>query len=107
AGRKVLPRRRRQAVTGHEARVPFGRRWALIVLRHRVPALLACLVVIAVAAVPALDLRLALPDDSTAAATSTQRKAYDQLAEGFGPGFNGPLIVVVETAAGKAEATAT
>ncbi len=47
-------------------------------------------------AIPALDLDLALPDDSTAAAESTQRRAYDQLSAGFGAGFNGPLLLVVE-----------
>jgi RND superfamily putative drug exporter len=51
---------------------------------------------IAAVALPAADLRLTLPDDSTAAVESTQRKAYDQLALGFGPGFNGPLILVTD-----------
>ena len=60
-----------------------------------------CCVVIAL---PALDLRLGLPDDSVAGPSTTQRKAYDLLAAGFGPGFNGPLTVVLD-ATGVADAT--
>ncbi|MEU4422734.1 MMPL family transporter [Actinoplanes sp. NPDC024001] len=94
AGRRILPRLRKVDV----AKVPFGERWARNVLRHRWVALLVSLGLIGAVAVPALDLRLALPDDSTAAVDSTQRKAYDQLAEGFGAGFNGPLVLVVPAA---------
>jgi RND superfamily putative drug exporter len=105
AGRKVIAKKIRNApATTHHTRAPFGERWARGVLRRRIPALLLSLGVIAVAAVPLHDLRLALPDDSTAAPDSTQRKAYDQLAEGFGAGFNGPLIIVVQAPAGQAAA---
>ncbi|MEV6299165.1 MMPL family transporter [Actinoplanes sp. NPDC051861] len=95
AGRRILPRRRRPARTA----TPFGERWGRGVLRHRWIALIVSLGLIAAVAVPVFDLRLALPDDSTAAADSTQRKAYDQLASGFGAGFNGPLVVVLENVA--------
>jgi RND superfamily putative drug exporter len=102
AGNKILAKRRRRAVHG----VPFGERWARGVVRRRIPALLVSVGVLIVIAIPAMDLRLALPDDSTAAVDSTQRKAYDQLAEGFGAGFNGPLIIVVSAGEGKATAAA-
>ncbi|MEU4562437.1 MMPL family transporter [Actinoplanes sp. NPDC023936] len=108
AGNRILPRKHRAdpAAVEHHAKVPFGERWARNVLRHRWIALVGSLVLIAAVALPALDLRLALPDDSTAAEDSTQRKAYDQLAEGFGAGFNGPLIVVIEAATGAAQSAA-
>jgi putative drug exporter of the RND superfamily len=108
AGRKVLAKRDRKGGQ-HEQRAawtPFGERWARGVLRHRVVVLVLSLGLIGLVALPAMDLRLALPDDSTAAPDSTQRKAYDQLAEGFGAGFNGPLIVVVEATAGRATTAA-
>ncbi|MET7402605.1 MMPL family transporter [Dactylosporangium sp. NPDC005572] len=89
AGRRVLPKRHRAA------KVSFGERWARLVLRHRVPALVLSLGVALLVALPATDLRLALPDDGSAPVGSTQRTAYDQLAAGFGAGFNGPLLVVV------------
>ena len=101
AGRKVLPRAQRRGID-RPAKTPMGERWARGVVKHRVPALVLSLVAVAIVALPGLDLKLALPDDSTAAAGSTQRKAYDQLAAGFGAGINGPLLVVVETAAGEA-----
>ncbi|GGN65258.1 membrane protein [Actinoplanes lobatus] len=99
AGRRVIAKRLRDG--GQHAdrtpRMPFGERWARIVVKHRWAALLVSAAVLAVVALPATDLRLALPDDGSAAVTSTQRRAYDQLAEGFGAGFNGPLVVVVES----------
>ncbi|MEU7872499.1 MMPL family transporter [Dactylosporangium sp. NPDC049140] len=108
AGRRILPRRRRSGIAGHAraAKTPFGERWARLVLRHRVPALVLSLGVALLIAVPAMSLRLSLPDDSTAGPATTQRKAYDQLAAGFGPGSQGPLLIVVETGAGRAQAAA-
>ncbi len=76
----------------------IGRRWAGFVTRRPVAVLLIAVLGLGVIAVPALDLQLGLPDDSSAAPSSTQRKAYDTLSEGFGPGFNGPLTVVVDGA---------
>ncbi|BCY05429.1 MMPL family transporter [Actinoplanes sp. L3-i22] len=89
AGRRVMPKKVKPS-----SAVPFGERWARNVLRYRWVALVVALGLIVTAAVPVFHLKLALPDDSTASVTSTQRKAYDQLAAGFGAGFNGPLIVV-------------
>ncbi|MEU4562669.1 MMPL family transporter [Actinoplanes sp. NPDC023936] len=103
AGRKILPRKHRDAPGQPAHKVTFGERWGRGVLKHRWAALLVSLGLIAAVAVPALDLRLAMPDDSTAAVDSTQRKAYDQLADGFGAGFNGPLVVVVEGAAAQGD----
>jgi RND superfamily putative drug exporter len=102
AGRKVLPKKDRASMRPPSGKMPFGERWAHLILKNRIVALVLALGVITVAALPALDLRLALPDDSTAAPDSTQRKAYDQLAAGFGAGFNGPLIVVVENTTASA-----
>jgi RND superfamily putative drug exporter len=76
----------------------MGRWWATFVTRRPVAVLVTAVLGLGILAVPALDLQLGLPDDSSAAPSSTQRKAYDQLSEGFGPGFNGPLTVVVDGA---------
>ncbi len=61
----------------------------------RWPALTIVLIVagLGVVSVPALDLRLALPDAGTQAEGTPARDTYDLLAEEFGPGYNGPLIV--------------
>ena len=41
-------------------------------------------------------MKLGFPDDGTAPTSETRRQAYDLLSEGFGPGFNGPLLLAVE-----------
>jgi uncharacterized membrane protein YdfJ with MMPL/SSD domain len=71
-------------------------RYVRQVTRHPIAVLVAGVAVLLVVAVPALDLKLGLPDDGSQPTETTQRKAYDQLTEGFGPGFNGPLTVVVD-----------
>nr|WP_308210181.1 MMPL family transporter [Actinomadura madurae] len=62
--------------------------------------LIVAVVGLLAAATPALGLRLGLPDDGTAPPGTTQRQAYDLLAEGFGPGINGPLTLVVQAGDG-------
>jgi putative drug exporter of the RND superfamily len=74
----------------------FWPRWARLVRRHPWPAALAGLAIMLVIAVPALSLRMALSDAGNDPAGTTTRKAYDLLAQGFGPGFNGPLEVVAQ-----------
>ncbi|WP_410568862.1 MMPL family transporter [Amycolatopsis sp. cmx-4-61] len=73
-----------------------GERWARFVGRHRIPVLLVALAGMAVVALPALSMQLGLPNDSTAAPESTQRKAYEIASRSFGEGSNGPLLVVVD-----------
>ncbi|HSM44837.1 MAG TPA: MMPL family transporter, partial [Acidimicrobiia bacterium] len=46
---------------------------------------------------PVLSLRLGFPDEGTLPETRTERRAYDLVAEGFGPGINGPLLIAVDT----------
>ena len=74
----------------------MGTRWASFVVRRPVAVLLLGVVGLGAAAIPATDLELGLPDDGSQPTSTTQRRAYDLLSEGFGPGFNGPLMVVVD-----------
>jgi RND superfamily putative drug exporter len=71
-------------------------RWANHVGSHSVRYAVVSLGLLCAIAVPALSLRIGTADDGSAAKHTTQRTAYDQLAEGFGRGFNGPIQVVVE-----------
>ncbi|MBJ8346278.1 MMPL family transporter [Antrihabitans sp. YC2-6] len=73
----------------------FGRRWAEWVTAKPLVTALLCVAAVGALAYPALDLELGLPDDSSKSTDTTERRAYDLLAEGFGPGFNGPLTLVV------------
>jgi RND superfamily putative drug exporter len=98
-GRRVIGgrlRRRTTAAAG-SSRAPMGERWARFVTRRRVPILIVALLGLGAVAVPMTQLRLGLPDDGMAATDTTQRKAYDLISAGFGPGLNGPLTVVVST----------
>jgi RND superfamily putative drug exporter len=70
-----------------------------LITRRPIPVIVLAVVGLLVVATPALNMRLGLPDDSSASPATTQRKAYDLLSEGFGPGFNGPLLVVVDGSA--------
>lgn len=74
----------------------LGRRWVGLV--QRFPAVLLLLVVLGLgaAATPLTRLELALPNDTTGSPDTTQRKAADLKAEGFGPGTNGPLLTLVD-----------
>jgi putative drug exporter of the RND superfamily len=80
-----------------ETRRTNGRRWAELVSRHRWAALVAGVGLAAVAAVPVASMQLALPDDASQPAGSDARVAYDLIADHFGAGANGPLLVVVDT----------
>ena len=57
-------------------------------------------VVLAVLATPVLGMRLAWPDEGNFPEDTPTHQAFDLLADGFGDGFNGPLLVTVE--AGRA-----
>lgn len=76
-----------------------GERWARIVTAKPLLTVVAVVAALVVAALPAADLRLALPDNGTAAKGTSQRDAYDTIATAFGPGFNGPLLILVQTGA--------
>ncbi|WP_328538278.1 MMPL family transporter [Streptomyces sp. NBC_00344] len=98
AGKRVLGRkaRRKPPVEGAAVKVNGGTRWASFVLRRPVMVLLVGVIGLGAVAVPAASLQMGLPDDGAQPTDTTQRKAYDMLSDGFGPGFNGPLMVVAD-----------
>ncbi|MGJ0118938.1 MMPL family transporter [Williamsia sp. MIQD14] len=75
-------------------RVSNGSRFVNQIVKHPAVALVLGVVVLGVLAAPMVGLKLALPNDGTSDPSTSPRKAYDLVAEGFGPGQNGPLIVV-------------
>ena len=98
AGDRVLPRaRRRSGVTVDPEAAESGRgfAWGRTMVRLRIPVILGAIVLLGAVALPSADMRLALPDDGTAPVGTSKRVAYDLIAEGFGPGFNGRLVMVV------------
>ncbi|MGW7542260.1 MMPL family transporter [Streptomyces sp. NPDC054770] len=103
AGRRIKPAGEKSRLFGggraqkkHADRPNMGTRWASFVVRRPVAVLLLGVVGLGAAAVPAASLQLGLGDDGSQPTSTTQRRAYDLLSDGFGPGFNGPLMVVVD-----------
>ncbi|MEU9166756.1 MMPL family transporter [Streptomyces sp. NPDC048420] len=93
----VLRRKdRREGRIEHEAADNGGARWARFVLRRPLPVLILGVVGLGALALPMTSLQLGMPGDEAKPTSTTERRAYDALAEGFGPGFNGPLTVVVD-----------
>src|SRR3954453_16529364 len=74
----------------------FAARWSRFVADRPIPVAVVALVVLIALALPALHMRLATSDASTYKKSDTTRVAYDLLKQGFGPGFNAPLLLAVE-----------
>jgi putative drug exporter of the RND superfamily len=74
----------------------LGHKWAEFVTRRPLVAILSVIAVLGACAIPALELRQALPDDSTKPKDSTENKSYVLLSNAFGPGFTGPLTLVID-----------
>ncbi|MGW1954454.1 MMPL family transporter [Streptomyces sp. NPDC001920] len=103
AGARLAPKpgskaaRRATDPDGSSGRAALGARWVKFAVAKPLLTVLAVAGLLLTLALPAADLRLALPDNASAPAGSTERKAYDTIRDKFGPGFNGPLLVLTET----------
>jgi putative drug exporter of the RND superfamily len=96
---KFAIHRRRATDAAHET---ISGRWAHQVGRRPGRYAVVALVALVALAAPVLSLRMGWADDGNAAPGTTQRQAYDLTTEAYGPGFNGPLTVVVEDRDGAA-----
>ena len=105
-GRERKRRRRRTAPAPADPSVPSGAwaRWAALIQRRPWPALVAGLAILLTLAAPALDMRQGSSDAGNDPTSQTTRRAYDLLAEGFGRGFNGPLLVAANLPGGANKA---
>jgi len=94
AGHRINGRRRR----GDGAHRPSTGwyRWGAHVTRNATAYLVGGAVLMIALAAPVLALNLGFPDDGTKPETRTERRAYDLIADGFGPGANGPLVIAVD-----------
>ncbi len=92
-GRIGVLARRREAAAG---RPNGGERWSRIVTARPWLTVALTVVAVGVVALPTLHLQLGLPDDGSKPKSTTERRAYDLISQGFGVGFNGPLTLVVD-----------
>ncbi|GAA1876914.1 hypothetical protein GCM10009715_24590 [Paeniglutamicibacter psychrophenolicus] len=106
-GTKLVSKRawaRRGAAGEAQARAPRNdagnRGWGAVVTRRPWIATIASIAILAIVALPALQLRTALPDGSAEPVDSGAYKAYEQMSDAFGAGYNGPLLVLADLPAG-------
>jgi RND superfamily putative drug exporter len=81
----------------------FWYRWSRLIQSHPWPALIISATILIVLALPLFAMRLGFADPGNRPESDTTRRAYDLLSEGFGPGFNGPMMVVVDIPGGEAD----
>ncbi|MEY2775171.1 MAG: hypothetical protein RL218_396 [Actinomycetota bacterium] len=89
--RKPIPQRARKPKNE-----TFWYRWSRLVQRRPWTSALSATAVLLLLGAPLLSIRLGFGDNGNAPESTTVRRAYDMLAEGFGPGFNGPLFITVQ-----------
>jgi putative drug exporter of the RND superfamily len=83
-----------------EMRESFWYQWSRVLQRRPWPPAITGLVILLVLAAPVLSMRLAFADAGNRPTSDTTRRAYDLLVDGFGPGFNGPMILAADTPGG-------
>ena len=99
AGHRIngLSKRRRRSVAAARSTSGAGwDRWGRHVAKHAWKYAIGVGVALLALTAPVLSLRLGFPDEGTLPESRTERRAYDLLAEGFGPGFNGPLVIAID-----------
>ena len=92
---KLITRRQRRALPSTQKN-GFWYRWADLVARRKTVFSLVAILIILVLSIPTLSLRLGSADAGNDPKGTTTRAAYDLLAQGFGPGSNGPLVLVAQ-----------
>jgi len=86
---------------GHERSIWY--RWSQVIQNNPWPPLIIGAAFLLLLTVPLLSMRLGNSDTGTNPKSDTTRKAYDLLAEGFGPGFNGPFLLITKTPGGQSD----
>ncbi|MGO2829213.1 MMPL family transporter, partial [Corynebacterium casei] len=75
-----------------------GLKWVRQIRKHPVVSLVAGILILGIAAIPAAQMRLAMPTDGMSAQGTPQRESYDMIDEAFGPGRNAPMVAFVDVA---------
>ncbi|RIX52440.1 MMPL family transporter [Paenibacillus nanensis] len=101
-GEKARPKSKKAGSRGEKSK--STNRWGKTVVKYPLPIAVAAIMLLVLISLPALKLETGLPDNGLKSEETTERRAYDLLAEAYGPGYHAPLVVVVkaEPAAGGA-----
>jgi putative drug exporter of the RND superfamily len=95
-GTRIGRRIKKSKLHSADEEAGFSARWSAFVARRPVPVAIVALAILLAIAAPALHMRLSTSDASTYKKSDTTRVAYDLLKQGFGAGFNAPLLLAVE-----------
>ena len=95
--RRVRMAAKADAAAAADHVTPGWERWGSHVANNAWPYAIGVTVLLLALTAPVLSLQLGFPDEGTLPDTRTERRAYDLVAEGFGPGVNGPLVIAIDT----------
>ncbi|WP_431711388.1 MMPL family transporter [Glutamicibacter uratoxydans] len=103
AGNKILSKKARAKAAAALTKEPKSARWVGWLTKAAIPVTLLVVAILGTIALPATQMRTALPDGSAEAADSMAFQAYEQTADKFGAGYNGPLLVLADLPEGLDE----
>ncbi|HBU82841.1 MAG TPA: transporter [Paenibacillus sp.] len=106
-GERICSPKAREKSTKHPKAAGHGiaHRWVEFVIKYRWITIIAIVVLLGAAATPITKMEMGIPGASSANLDTTARQGYDAISEGFGEGFNGPLILVAEPNHSSAQVT--
>lgn len=100
AGERIRPKSKMASIQDPHKVIEQSNRWGRMITKYPLPIALAGILLLGAISLPALHLQTGLPDKGSKSIETTERRGYDLMAEGFGPGMNGPLAIIL-----KAEST--
>ena len=103
AGEKIVSKRARAKAEAGIGKKPKSAGWVKLLTKAAIPVSLVVVALLGTIALPATQMRTALPDGSAEAADSMAFQAYEQTADKFGAGYNGPLLVLADLPEGLSE----
>ncbi|MDQ0113822.1 MMPL family transporter [Paenibacillus harenae] len=97
-GERICSTKARAKVSSQSNTNPngFAHRWVTAVVKGRWAIVVAVIVILGAAAIPVAKMEMGIPSGATANLDTTARQSYDAISNGFGEGFNGPLLLVAE-----------
>lgn len=97
-GERICSSKAREKRSANQAKRKHGIAdgWVKAVVKFRWAVIIAVIAVLGTAAVPVAKMDLGMPSGASANLDTAQRQSYDAISQGFGEGFNGPLLVVAE-----------
>ncbi len=93
----------RAAESEHDVSKSFWYKWSRVIQKHPWVALITSAAVLIALAVPVFSYQLGFSDAGNRLESDTTRRAYDLLEQGFGPGFNGPIVALIDNDSGAAD----